>query len=329
MTKPTALVTGANGYTGSHLCQYLAGKGICTRGMVWAPDGQPTFAAENLELVDGELRDPHSLERALEGIEVVYHIAALYRPVNVPKSMYWDVNVQGTTNLLELAARAGVKRFVHCSTIGVHGTIDQAPADENAALKPDDYYQYTKLKGEQKARDLAGKLGMPTVIVRPAAIYGQGERRFLGLARLIGRRWFVMFGSGDVLYHFIHIDDLCEAFYLCARQEVAIGQTYIIADDHAITLNQITATIAGALEIPPPRRNLPMWMLKAAALACEGICWPLRVSPPIHRRRASWFAATRSFTTAKARRELAFDPKVRIEAGLTDMVQSYREAGWI
>jgi len=264
--KPNVLVTGANGYTGANLCQYLARHGQQVRAMYWGPDGKPEFSHENLELVPGDLRDRESLKRALDGIETVHNIAALYRPTNVSNKMYRDVNIGGIRNIVELAAEAGVKRFVQCSTIGVHGHVRHPPATETSEIKPDDYYQYTKLKGEEIARDLGAKLGLAVVVVRPAAIYGPLEERFLKLPKVIKSGKFVMFGDGEVLYHFIHIDDLCNAFALCAEREQAVGETYIIADDHAITLNQIVAIISDALGVPTPRSHVPMFVLNAASV---------------------------------------------------------------
>ncbi len=327
--KPTALVTGANGFTGSRFCQYLAHRGVGTRGMYYEPDGAPSFRHDRLELVPGDLRDRESLRRALEGVSVVYHIGALYRPTNVRERDYWDVNVEGTRNLIELSKEVGVSRFVNCSTIGVHGHVENPPAAEDAPIKPDDYYQVSKLKGEEIARDLGKELGLKVASVRPAAIYGPGETRFLKLARLIHQRRFVMFGDGEVEYHFIHWRDLSDAFVRCAEQEAAVGQTYIIADDHPLTLNQIVNTVADALGVRRPRVRLPLSLLKVSAVMCEFAFKPLRLSPPIHRRRAAWFSSCRSFDITKARRELGYEPNVAPEDGLADMVRSYRAAGWL
>lgn len=327
--KPKVLVTGANGYTGSNLCQYFARKGVPTRAMYWAPDGEPAFSHENLEFISGDLRDRDSLVRALDGIEVVHNVAALYRPTNIPNRMYWEVNVEGVRNIMELAVEAGAKRFVQCSTIGVHGHVRHPPASEESEIKPDDYYQYTKLKGEEVSRELGAKLGLPVAIIRPAAIYGPLEDRFLKLPKLIKAARWIMFGSGEVLYHFIHIDDLCRAFELCAEKDEAVGQTYIIADDHPITLAHIIATMSEALGLPVPRRRLPLFVLMTASVLCEFACKPFGISPPLHRRRASWFYHTRSFDISKARRDLGYEPTVKIEDGLKDMVRSYKEAGWL
>lgn len=325
----TVLVTGANGFTGSWFCRYLARRGTATRGMYWAPDGEPDFAHPKLELMPGDLRDRDSLRRALEGIEVVYNIAALYRPTNVPERLYWEVNVQGVQNMVEEAAKAGIKRFIQCSTVGVHGTVQNPPADEEAPICPDDYYQETKYEGEVLSRELSQKLGMPLVVVRPAAIYGPKEQRFLKLARAINSGTFVMFGRGEVRYHFIHVEDLSDAFVLCSEVADAVGEVFIIADDHAITLNEIGRIVAEALGKPPPRIRLPYPLLYHASAACEFACKPFAISPPLHRRRAAWFNSTRAFDIGKARRILGYQPQVRPEEGLKEMVRSYQEAGWL
>lgn len=327
--KPTVLVTGANGYTGKHLCQYLARAGVATRAMYWAPDGVPEFSHPNLELVPGDLRDRDSLKRALDGIEVVHNIAALYRPTNVSNAMFWEVNVEGIRNMVELAAEAGVKRFVQCSTVGVYGDVENPPATEETPVKPDDYYQYTKLKGEELARELGQSLNLPVVVVRPAGIYGPLEDRFLKLPRLIKSGRFVMFGDGKALYHFIHIDDLCAAFVLCAEKEAAVGQTYVIADDHPIAIRDVVALMANAQGLPPPRWRLPLFVLIAVSAMVEFACKPFGLSPPLHRRRAHWFYHMRAFDNGKAKRELGFAPKVAPQDGLREMVRSYKEAGWL
>ena len=323
------LVTGANGFTGAWFCQYLARKGVPTRAMYWAPDGAPDFSHPNLELVPGDLLDRESLKRALDGVETVQNIAALYRPTNVPQKAYWDVNVDGIRNIVEEAARAGVKRFVQCSTVGVHGGIDAPPAGEDAPIKPDDYYQETKYRGEMVVRELCPALGMAYSVVRPAAIYGPLETRFLKLARSLKRGTFVMFGSGEVRYHFIHVEDLSASFCLCAERDEALGEIFIIADDHALSLNEIVRVMSEALGIRPPRLRLPYPLLYGVAAACEFALKPFPVSAPLHRRRAAWFNATRQFDISKARQRLGYDPKIAPEDGLKEMVRSYQEAGWL
>jgi nucleoside-diphosphate-sugar epimerase len=166
-------------------------------------------------------------------------------------------------------------------------------------------------------------------VVRPAAIYGPLETRFLKLARALRRGTFVMFGTGEVRYHFIHVEDLCDAMCLCAERDEALGEVFIIADDHALTLNEIVRVMSQALAIKPPRLRLPYPLLYGTAAACELALKPFPVSPPLHRRRAAWFNSTRQFDISKARQRLGYEPKIPPEPGLREMMRSYWDAGWL
>ena len=163
----------------------------------------------------------------------------------------------GSGTCVEEAARAGVKRFVQCSTMGVHGTIDRPPGNEDSPIRPDDYYQLTKYKGEVVARQLGREHGLPVSVVRPAGIYGPRETRFLKLARLIKSGRFMMFGSGEVTYHFVHVDDLCDGLVLCHERDQAKDEVFIIGDDHAIAINTVVEVMAAALGVSPPRLGCP------------------------------------------------------------------------
>ena len=327
--KPNVLITGANGFTGFWFCKYLAEKGIPTRGMYYPPDGEPALSHPNLELVPGDLLDRDSLKRALDGIEIVQNVAALYRPTTVSEQMYHAVNVEGVGNIMEEAAKAGAKRFVQCSTMGVHGTVDNPPGNEDSPIKPDDYYQMTKYKGEELARKLGPELGMPVSIARPAGIYGPREHRFLKLAKAVQSGKFVMFGSGEVLYHFVHVHDLCDGLMLCAERDEAVGDVYLLADEYAITLNTVVKCMAEALGVSPPRIKLPYSLLYGLAATCEAVCKPFGIAPPLYRRRAAWFNSTRAFDIGRARERLGYQPKIRPEDGIKDMVRSYFDAGWL
>ena len=145
------LVTGATGFTGGHLARTLAARGRKVRVLVRDPRRASDLEAAGMELVEGDLRDRASLDRAVAGVERVYHIAAMYRQAGLPAEVYRAVNALAVRDLIEASARAGVKRVVHCSTVGVHGDVEHPPAGEDAPLKPGDVYQETKLEGERLA----------------------------------------------------------------------------------------------------------------------------------------------------------------------------------
>lgn len=324
------LVTGATGFTGGHLAQYLADRGDEVRAVV-RPKSRARFEASLLARrvvpFEGDLTDAGSLERAMDGVSVVYHIAATYREAGQPDSAYRAINVEGTRNVLEAAKAAAVTRVVHCSTGGVHGHIAHPPANEDAPFNPGDVYQETKLAAELLAREFATGNNLDVVVARPIGIYGPGDRRFLTMFRGLARGRFPMIGDGTPFYHLTFIDDLVEGFRLCGTVPAAKGRTYLLAGPRYTTLEQLVQMVAKELGVAPPRVHLPVWPFWTAGLLCELICVPLRIEPPLFRRRVDFYTKSRAFDTTRARKELGFNPKVDLEEGIRRTARWYRSEG--
>ena len=320
------LVTGATGFTGSHLARALVRQGHA----VWAlAREQPAPPIADVEYITGDLQDASSVQRAAAGVEVVYHIAAIYRQAGVQESVYRAVNAEAVRTVIDAAARGGARRVVHCSTVGVHGDVEHPPANENAPLKPGDIYQVTKLEGERVAAQAARDTGIEVVIARPTGIYGPGDRRLLKLFRGVARRRFVILGDGRIYYHLTYIDDLVEGFQLCGEVPAAAGRTYILAGGEVTTLNELTSLIAAEAKVSPPRVHLPVWPVWLAGAACEAVCAPLGLEPPIYRRRVDFFTKSRAFDITRARTELGYAPKVSLREGIRRTLEWYRTAGWL
>jgi nucleoside-diphosphate-sugar epimerase len=323
------LVTGGTGFTGSHLCRRLIQEGHDVRVLVREQSNRTVLNDLPIDWVLGDLCDRDSLARATQGIETVYHIAALFRPENVTRQQMWAINVEGTKNLLEAAEKVQVSRFVHCSTVGVHGDIQNPPANEETPYAPGDYYQESKTEGEKLAIQYAQEGRLPIVIFRPGGIYGPGDRRFLKLFKGIKTGRFVMFGSGEVLYQLIYIDDLIAGILRCGTETAAVGHTYILTGASPVTLNQLVEAIASVLEVPPPRWRLPVMPLYWAGFACEVLCKPLGINPPLYRRRVDFFRKTRSFDVSKAKCELNFSPQTELNTGLELTANWYRDRNFL
>jgi nucleoside-diphosphate-sugar epimerase len=323
------LVTGATGFTGGHLARALRARGDDVRALVRDPARASDLTKTGVELVTGDLRDGGAVGAAARGVEVVYHIAAIYRQAGLRDEEYRAINAEAVRGVIEAAARAGARRVVHCSTVGVHGDVEQPPADEDAPLRPGDIYQVTKLAGERIAAEAAAQTGIELVIARPTGIYGPGDRRLLKLFRGVARRRFVILGSGRIFYHLTYIDDLIQGFRLCAEVPQAAGRTYILAGPEVTTLNELVAVIAEEAHVPPPRLHLPVWPFWLAGAACEALCAPLGIEPPIYRRRVDFFTKSRAFDIARARRELGYAPAVGLRDGVRRTLAWYRDAGWL
>ena len=323
------LVTGATGFTGGHLARQLRGRGYPVRALVRDAARGRELETAGIEIVTGDLRDPTSLGEAARGADVVYNIAALYRQAGLPDQVYHAVNAGGVGALIDAAAAAGVRRVVHCSTVGVHGDVQHPPADEEAPLRPGDIYQVAKVEGERIAREASARTGVEVVIARPTGIYGPGDRRLLKLFRGVARRRFVILGNGRIFYHLTYIDDLVEGLRLCGETSAAAGRTYILAGGEVTTLNELAALIAEEAHVPPPRLHLPVWPFWLAGAACEALCAPLGIEPPLYRRRVDFFTKSRAFDITRARRELGYDPQVGLREGIRRTLEWYRSAGWL
>ena len=323
------LVTGATGFTGGHLAAALAGRGIEVRALVRDAARAEPLRKQGVALAAGDLSDAASIDRAVRGVDLVYHVAAIYRQAGLPDERYRAVNTTAVRTLIEAAGRHGVRRVVHCSTVGVHGDVEHPPASEDAPLKPGDVYQRTKLEGEAVARQASADTGVEVVIARPTGIYGPGDRRLLKLFRGVARRRFVILGSGEIYYHLTYIDDLVEGFRLCGEVPAAAGRTYILAGGEVTTLNALVGLIADEAGVPPPRLRLPVWPFWAAGAACEVLCAPFGIEPPLYRRRVDFFTKSRAFDIARARRELGYAPAVGLREGIGRTLRWYRQEGWI
>jgi dihydroflavonol-4-reductase len=321
-----ALVTGATGFTGGHLARHLLASGVGVAALVRpaSVDRAASLREAGVDIRPGDLADAAAVARAVDGCDVVYHIAATYREAGQGAAAYTRVNVEGTRNVLEAARQAGVRRVVHCSTGGVHGHIERPPANEDAPFAPGDVYQRTKLEAERLASEYGGRGGLEVVVARPIGIYGPGDLRFLKMFRGLARGRFPMLGSGEVFYHLTHVRDLVRGFELCGTTPGAAGRTYILAGPEYTTLARLVELIAAELRVEPPRVHWPVWPVWVAGALCEAVCIPLGIDPPLFRRRVDFYRKSRAFDIARARRELGYNPAIDLKSGIHDTAEWYR-----
>lgn len=327
--RKQVFVTGASGFTGSHLCRKLNERGYTVKALVRSTSKTDHLKQIGIEPVLGDLSNLNSMNGVFGDVDCVYHIAAAYRQEGISKEVFYKVNVDGTRAMLDAAKAGGVRRFVHCSTVGVQGEIDNPPARESAPYKPGDHYQESKMEGEKLALKYFKEHNLEGVVIRPVGIYGPGDTRFLKLFKFINNGKFRMIGSGDVLYHLTFVEDLVEGIILAGQKKEAVGQVYTIGGEEFLTLKELVALIAEVLDKPLPNKRVPLTPVYLASALCEAICRPLGIEPPLYRRRLDFFIKDRAFDISKAKRDLGYAPKVSLKEGLAITAKWYKEQGWI
>ena len=321
------LVTGGTGFTGSHLVRSLARDYGRVRVLTRSAGRAASVLPPGVEIIEGDIADRATVDRATEGCEIVFNLAAAFREPGISERRYADVHVEGTRHLLDAALKYGVRRIVHCSTVGVLSHIEHPPADETWPYSPGDIYQATKAEGEQLALTYARELGAPVTVARPTPIYGPGDTRLLKLFKLISRRRFVMLGDGEVYFHMVHVDDLVQGLQLLAVHPDAVGEIFTIGGSEYRTLNEVVALIAAEVGVPVPRWHLPAKPFQLLGTLCERICVPLGITPPIYRRRVDFFTKSRAFSIRKAMEVLGYEPEIDLETGIRQTIAWYRGNG--
>lgn len=324
------LVTGGTGFTGKALVRRL----LDAKHEVVALDYQEGLKTEELrqwgaKVVIGSVTDRAIVREVMAGIDIVHHLAAAFREMDVPNSYYDEVNVEGTRIVLEEAFQQKVKKFIYCGTCGVHGNIDNPPADENAPIQPADYYQRTKYEAEPIVQEYFRK-GMKTVILRPAAIYGPGDpERFYMIFKRVAKGYFPMFGKGKTYYHPLYIDNLVDAFMLSMEEGKGDGQAYLIADEEYYEIEELVKRTARALKVSVRITHFPVMPVVIAGHICEKICKPFHLTPFIFPRRVDWYRQNRAFKIDKAKKELGYNPRIGIDEGLQITGEWYKKEGYI
>ena len=328
------LVTGAAGFIGGALCRRLASYGCDTTATVRHPSEAETLRSQGCKAEVLDLASDEAFDRHVEGIDIVFHLAAMFQETEHGEAMYMKVNDEGALKLCRAAAAAGVERFVHCSTVGVHGDVQELPCRETSPFNPMDLYQRTKLSGELAILAFAGTLpdhGIIVTVNRPAMVYGPGDLRMLKLFKAILQRRFVMIGSGEVHAHLGFIEDQVESFLLCAvapREKVHL-EAFNIASDQPLTLNELVRIIAECGGVPPPEWHVPVLPAWLAGWACEVLWAPLNRRPPLHRRRVGFFTHNRAFDLSKARECLGYVSQWDTRRGIARTIEWYRAMGLV
>ena len=325
------LVTGTTGFLGAALLRELIADGRDVRVLVRPGADRSNIEGLDAEVVTGDLRDRDSLAAALQGCEVLYHAAAYYSLWSRDKRTMYDINVQGTRNILEAAMTENVRKVVYTSTVGCIGLWpDGRPADEQTPLDPAilcNDYKLSKYQAEQAALEFAGR-GLPVVVVNPSAPVGPWDIKPTPTGKLI-----LDFINGkmpaylDTGLNLIDVRD-CARGHLLAEQKGTVGERYILGNRN-LSLHEILLALEKITGIPAPRIKMPYWVAYAAGWICETVSDVITHQPPAVPLGGVKMAKHKMyFDPSKAVRELGL-PQNSVVGALEDAVQWMKEHGMV
>jgi len=305
------LVTGATGHVGKPLVERLLKRGEKVR--ILTRDRHTGL--KGVEVVRGDILDPSAVKKAVSGVDVIYHLAAVVDYVPVPNKLMYDVNVNGTKNIL---AHSKNKKVIYLSTTAVYGNnMKENPARETTPTAPVTYYGKTKIMAERLVLEKGG------IVLRAPLINGQGfNQGFEFVASRIARGKMLIIGSGNNRIQQIHISDLVQALVL-AKEKGRNGQVYLVAGKEVKTQKELFCLLAKHLKVEPPEKRVSEMLARIMAYCAVFSAKLKGTKPKITPDYISRIAGDKTFDTSKAERELCFRPKATYELSAREIVAEY------
>jgi len=318
-----ALVTGATGFIGSHLCKELVRRGYDVTCLVKKTSNLKWIEDLNISFVHGDCTDKDSLLDAVGNCDYVFHLAGLTKARSGDE--FFFVNTKGTENIIRAVAEKNpdVKRFVYVSSLAAAGPCkNRVAVREDGSPCPVSDYGRSKLEAEKAV--LQYRDSVPVTIVRPPAVYGPRDRDMLVLFKMLQKG--VFFDLGTCYYSLLYVDDLVQGIILCAESKKAEGNIYFLSDSGVVSGQDIAGEISSALNVKPVQLIVPKFAMSFFAFIGEKI----NKQGIINRDRMKDFQHTHWVCDpAKVRDEIGFLPKTRIKEGIKWTADWYRIHRWL
>ncbi|HAG82914.1 MAG TPA: epimerase [Cyanobacteria bacterium UBA12227] len=314
------LVTGANGFTGSHLVKALEKRGDSVIGLVRKSSNLTHLSGCQIQLIYGDITDREALRQAMTGVDWVFHTAAYVELGLVNAKKMEQVNVEGTRAVLEIAQTVGVSKVVYCSTIGVFGDTKGKIIDETFQRTQTDFssaYDYTKYQAQELVNQFATQ-GLPIVSILPSGIFGADDPHFGPVIQQFLKGRLKIWAGGDRITGIVHVDDLVDAMILAA-QNAKPGEKYIISAGELST-REMFNFLSQETGIPAPA-EAPEFLVRLVGNILDPIGRFLNWQPPISRERVHYiYDRCVRVDATKARQQLGWNPR--------SVAETLREIAW-
>ena len=323
------LVTGGTGFIGSHLIERLVREGHKVRALVRDDNRKETLdllKSLNVEIFEGDLLERNSLKDIAKDIEVIFHLAAIARPMAIPDKEYFDVNEKGTENLLEVAKGSKkIKKIVIMSSVSAVGqSRDGNPVNEETECKPVDVYGLSKLAQEKVGEKYFREFKMPIVFLRPPMVFGPRDSEMLRLFRAVNKRFFPVNGN-DKCLEFLFVENLVEACFL-AMKNSKNGEKYHITNGEHYSINEVIDSI----EKSQGKKLIPIKFPRVIFVAGGGLIESLgklfNFHPPFKHDTVDWMTKRLWYSDpSKAKRELGYEQVVSLDEGVKKTTEYYKD----
>ncbi len=322
------LVTGASGFVGGHLVEALTRQKKKVKLLVRSSSRLAFKQTPNLQLCEGDVTDKQSVEKAMRGVETVYHLAGLLRGANYAD--YEKVNVDGTRNICEAFVHQKKKnRLIYVSSLSAAGPSEIGQAlTETMPAQPVSFYGQTKLGGEEVVRSYQKR--MKTVILRPGAVYGPREKDILEYFKMVKQGWVLIPGKGSLKVSFVYVADLVQAILLAGKSPRAPGNTFFVSDGKSYTWEDYSAVIGKTLHRSFRVFYVPMFLVKGTGYMADlkaritGKASIVSTDKIKEAPGPGWVCSNEKIV-----RKLGFRPRYDIEQGIRESVDFYLKAGWL
>lgn len=322
------LVTGATGFVGSHLVEALVGRGAAVRALVRRTSDVSLLERLGVERYEGGLEDPAALARAVEGVDIVFHLAAVTQARS--DAEYERANADGTRRLLEAIAAADPRprRLVYLSSLAAVGpSTDGRPVDRGSEPRPLTTYGRTKLLGEQACSAIEDSVEV--VVLRAPAVYGPRDRDLLRFFRMAARGIVPIPSGPERRVQLVHVADLAEALAHAAAAPEASG-VYHVAEPRAYAWHEVVDLIGKAVGRSARIVRVPPFLVEAAAAVSETAAGLVGRSTIFNREKARELLAPGWLCETEAlQREVGFTPRIPLADGLAETATWYRTHGWL
>jgi len=325
----TALITGSNGFIGSHLAKFLLEKGFKVRCMVRRTSNLKWLRSLTIEYAYADLSDVPALEKAVDGVDYIFHLGG--RTKSITREAYFEANEQGTQNLVHAAKEINpkLKRFVYVSSQAAAGPSQGLnPRKESDVPAPVTWYGESKLAGEKVVMDDADCI--PVVVIRPPSVYGPRDTDVFEIFKAV--KWHIKpaLGWQKRYASFIYVDDLVQGIYLAAVSDHSTGKIFFLISDPVVSWQDMNDRIAEAMQIKAVTVHLPIFIFTLLALVRDmlaritGKASILNLQKINELKQPYWIC-----DGSKARNMLGFQPEYPLEKGVQNTLKWYVDHGWL